>query len=385
MERDTSRHDLLTAVEERRREIVERVFVRIQAIGDGRSDIDAEYMHGVRQAVETAVDHTIEASAAPEDRPPAVPAAVLAQARLAARRRTPLETVLRRYLAGHAVLGDFVAEEAERQGVDAALLRQVLRAQAAETDRVLAVISETYRQEADFARPPSSGRRRALQIRRLLDGELLDPSGLGYDLDRWHVGMVAPAATGGDAFGGLAAHPDAARLVVSGNDSLAWGWLGFRERPDPGLSAPAAAADSGEDRPVGIGEAAFGRSGWRLTHEQARAALSVAIRGRGTVIRYADVALVSAALRDELLASSLRSLYLEPLAGGREDGGEVLRGTLRAYLDADRNASSTAAALGVSRNTVGNRLRAIEARIGHLRPSILGDLAVALQLSDLTN
>lgn len=383
MESDVSREDLLTAVEGRRREIVERVFVRIQAIGDVSDPIDAEYLHGIRQAVETAVDHTIEASAAPEDRPPSVPPAILAQVRLAARRRTPLETVLRRYLAGHAVLGDFVAEEAERQGVDAAQLRQVLRAQAAETDRVLAAISATYRQEAASARPLSSDRRRALQIRRLLDGELLDPFGLGYDLDRWHVGMVAPKATGSETFDAFAANHDAARLVITGDDSLLWGWLGFRERPDPPLNAPAPAARPSDGHRAGIGEPAHGRTGWRLTHEQARAALAVASLGEATLVRYADVALLSAALRDELLAASLRSLYLEPLDGER-DGGEVLRGTLRAYLEADRNASSAAAALGVSRNTVGNRLRTIEARIGHLRPSILGDLSVALQLSDLT-
>jgi hypothetical protein len=282
VEPDASRHDLLEAVEGRRREIVERVFVRVQSIGEANGIVDAEYLQGVRRAVETAVAHTIEASAAPEDRPRSVPAAVLAQARLAARSRTPLETVLRRYHAGHAVLGDYVAEEAERQGVDAALLRQVLRAQAAETDRVLAAISSTYREEADSARPLSSDRRRALHVRRLLDGELLDPSGLGYELDRWHVGMVAPAATGSDGF---IAHPDAARLVVSGNDDLVWGWLGFRERPDPGLEAPCPAADPGERRRVGVGEPAFGRSGWRLTHEQARAALAVAIRGDAAVIR----------------------------------------------------------------------------------------------------
>jgi hypothetical protein len=384
MESEVSRQGLLAAVGDRRGEIVERVIVRIQSIGDAGESIDAEYLHGVRLAVETAVDHAIEASAGPEDRSPPIPAAVLAQARLAARRRTPLETVLRRYLAGHAVLGDFVAEEAERQGVDATLLRQLLRAQAAEADRVLAVVSKTYRQEAESARPMSPDRRRAMQIRRLLDGELLDPSGLEYDLDRWHIGMVAAKPFGGDAFRALAAHLDATALVVPGNDGLLWAWLGFRERPDPRFEASLPVADPGGGQRVGIGEAARDRSGWRLTHEQARAALSVSLRGKAPVTRYADVALLSAALRDELLATSLRSLYLEPL-NGAGDGGEVLRGTLRAYLDADRNASSAAAALGVSRNTVGNRLHAIEARIGHLRPSILGDLNVALQLSDLTS
>jgi PucR C-terminal helix-turn-helix domain/GGDEF-like domain len=378
---DSSRDDLIAAVAARRPEIVERVLVRVRAIGGVGAGADAEYLEGLRRAVATAIDHTIEAAAAPEDRPLQVPQAILAQARLAARRRTPLETVLRRYLAGHAVLGDLVAEEAERRAVAPALLRRVLRAQAAETDRVLAVISGTYRQEAESARPVSGDRRRTGRVRRLLDGELLDPAGLGYDLERWHVGMVARGPAAGEALAALTAHRDATRLIVPGDDGLLWAWLGFRERPDPLATTPAPQEATGEGRGVGIGEPARGRPGWRLTHEQAHAALSVAARGGDPVVRYADVALLAAALRDELLVVSLRSLYLDPLDG---DGGngEVLRRTLRAYLDADRNVSSAAAALGVNRNTVTNRLRTIEMRIGHLRPSVLGSLSLALQLDD---
>jgi hypothetical protein len=383
MESDSSRADLVAAVAARRPEIVERVLARIRAIGYARGTADAEYLEGLRRAVDTAIGHTIEAAAgAEDDRPLQIPPAILAQSRLAARRRTPLETVLRRYLAGHAVLGDLVAEEAEGRAVPPALLRRVLRAQAAETDRVLAVISTTYRQEAESSRPVSGDRRRTARVRRLLDGELLDPAGLGYDLERWHVGMVARGPAASEALAALTAHRDATRLIVPGDDGLLWAWLGLRDRPDPLATAPTPPEDLVEGPRVGVGEPTRGHPGWRLTHEQAHAALSVAIRGGEAVVRYADVALLAAALRDELLAASLRSLYLEPLEA---DGGngEVLRLTLRAYLDADRNVSSAAAALGVSRNTVTNRLRTIEMRIGHLRPSVSGDLALALQLDAL--
>lgn len=382
MESDSSRKELVAAVAARRPEILERVLARIRAIGYARGTADAEYLEGLRRAVETAIAHTIEAAAgAEDDQPLQIPPAILAQSRLAARRGTPLETVLRRYLAGHAVLGDLVAEEAERRAVPPALLRRVLRAQAAETDRVLAVISTTYRQEAEAARPVSGDRRRTARVRRLLDGELLDPVGFGYDLERWHVGMVARGPAAGEALAALTTYADATRLIVPGDDGLLWAWLGFRDRPDP-LATTCTPPVIPVDGPrVGIGEPARGHPGWRLTHEQAHAALSVAPRGGDPVARYADVALLAAALRDELLAASLRTLYLDPLEA---DGGngEVLRGTLRAYLDADRNVSSAAAALGVNRNTVTNRLRAIEMRIGHLRPSVLGSLSIALQLAD---
>jgi DNA-binding PucR family transcriptional regulator len=136
------------------------------------------------------------------------------------------------------------------------------------------------------------------------------------------------------------------------------------------------------DTCVGIGESARGEEGWRLTHRQARAALSVAVRADERAARYADVALLSSALGDELLAASLRSLYVEPLL--ESGGGAVLLDTLRTYAEADRNVTSAAASLGVSRNTITNRLRTIESRIGHLRPSRVGDVIVALGLDRLT-
>jgi DNA-binding PucR family transcriptional regulator len=133
---------------------------------------------------------------------------------------------------------------------------------------------------------------------------------------------------------------------------------------------------------VGVGEPLFGRTGWRLTHEQARAALFVAERSSEQIVRYADVAVLASALKDELLTTSLKAIYLDPLEETRGEAG-VLRDTLRAYFVADRSASSTAAALGVSRNTVTNRIRSIEQRIGHLRPSRAADLSLALRLDEL--
>ncbi|HWO47309.1 MAG TPA: helix-turn-helix domain-containing protein, partial [Solirubrobacterales bacterium] len=94
-----------------------------------------------------------------------------------------------------------------------------------------------------------------------------------------------------------------------------------------------------------------------------------------------DVAVLASIARDELLATSLRRLYLEPLERMR-DGGKVARQTLRAYFDAERNISSTAAALGVDRRTVRNRLRAIEDSLGRPLTGSLADLEIALRLDD---
>ncbi|MGN6372189.1 MAG: helix-turn-helix domain-containing protein [Solirubrobacteraceae bacterium] len=94
------------------------------------------------------------------------------------------------------------------------------------------------------------------------------------------------------------------------------------------------------------------------------------------------MALLAAALRDDTLARSLREIYLSPLEDSR-DGGAVLRETLRAYLAAERNASSAAAALGVARNTVDYRLRAIEKRLGRSLQRFTAELEVALALKEI--
>jgi DNA-binding PucR family transcriptional regulator len=106
------------------------------------------------------------------------------------------------------------------------------------------------------------------------------------------------------------------------------------------------------------------------------------LNGPNPVVRYADVALIASALQDDLLTESLHQQYLAPLEHER-DGGEVLRQTLRAYFDADRNISAAAGALGANRNTVSNRLRSVEARIGRPLNACATELESALRLSEL--
>jgi DNA-binding PucR family transcriptional regulator len=141
-----------------------------------------------------------------------------------------------------------------------------------------------------------------------------------------------------------------------------------------------------------LGEPARGIEGWRQTHRQAQAALVVALRRSGiqsptqektvTVTRYADVALLATALKDELLARALIDTYIAPLEDPR-GGDPVLCETLRAYLAAERSVSSTAAALGVVRKTVENRLRAIEEKLGRSLHPCPVELEVALRLDEL--
>lgn len=75
-------------------------------------------------------------------------------------------------------------------------------------------------------------------------------------------------------------------------------------------------------------------------------------------------------------------IYLSPLDGQR-DGGRLARNTLREYFAAGRNASSAAAALGVARHTVQNRLRTVEQDLGRALHTCTAELEVALRLDEL--
>jgi hypothetical protein len=295
----------------------------------------------------------------------------------------PLDTVLRRYFAGYTLLGDFVIRIAEEDDLPlgGGELRRLWRAEAALFDRLIAAISREYTAEAE-SRLRSTKQRRVEQVRRLLDGELLDPTELRYELDAWHLGAVARGPQATRALRALAARLERGLLLVCPDGETAWAWLGGRTR----LSADEALECAGEDWPAdataSFGEPGQGVEAWRLTHRQARAAHQVAVRGTAGLLRYTDVALLASALHDEVLVASLRDLYLAPLTRER-DGGTALRETLRAYFAAERNATSAAAALGVSRPTVKRRLRTAEQRIGRSLESCGAELETVLRLQAL--
>ena len=170
--------------------------------------------------------------------------------------------------------------------------------------------------------------------------------------------------------------------MVGGEPDLAWAWLGGAQPLSSRRASEALAGRWPEGALLALGEPGEGPDGWRLTHRQARAAFGVAQRKTEGPVRYADVALLVSVLQDDLLATSLRSLYLEPLAVGR-DGGARLRETLRAYFAAGRNVSSAAAALGVTRRTVTNRLHAVEELLGCPFSAVGVQLDLALDLEEL--
>lgn len=206
---------------------------------------------------------------------------------------------------------------------------------------------------------------------------MLDTTGLVYDFEAHHIGLVASADGAAEAIRELAATLDCRLLLVAREEGTVWAWLGGRRRLDP--RDIVLNAGSGSQVTIALGEPGENLAGWRLTHRQAAAALPIGLRREEPIVRYAEVALLASIVKDDLLESSLRQLYLSPLVR-EHDGGAAMRETLRAYFAADRNASSAAAYLGVNRNTVARRLRLIEERLGRTLETVAADLELALRL-----
>jgi hypothetical protein len=379
------RRDLTARLRERRAEIEQAALTRVRSVSDsaeGSEKPDPEYADGLRAAVTAALDYGIEAIERSEERPAPIPTVLLSQARLAARHGVKLETVLRRYLAGYTLLGDFLIEESARGGpLDGASLKRLLRVQAALLDRLIAAVSEEYAREVQ-TRPGSAEQRLAQRVERLLEGQRLDTSELAYDFEAVHQGAVAEGPGAAAALRGLALAIDRRLLLIPRGEDGVWAWLGGRGALDREELKCLLRSALPPAVSLALGEPGQGLGGWRLSHRQARAALPIALRSPEPFVSYADVALLASMLQDDLLVTSLREIYLAPLSGER-DGGESLRRTLSAYFACERNSASAAATLRVTRQTVNNRLRATEERIGRPLRACASELEAALCLDEL--
>jgi PucR-like helix-turn-helix protein/diguanylate cyclase with GGDEF domain len=366
----------------RREEIESSLLARIFAISEPPAGLDPEYLDGIRPAVRAAFDFALAVIELGERRAPPVPVVLLAQARLAARNGVGLDVVLRRYLAGGALVCTFVLEEVKgHPAISGSHLQQLLRTQEIVLDRLLTAVTADYARELEQGEP-SSERDQARRIRRLLNGELLDLGGFDYDFEGHHVAAVIAGPGAMEVARKLCRVLDRRLLSVRQPDAIVWAWLGGAQPPDPALLDRLRVRTWSPHVAVALGEAAPGLDGWRLSHHQARTALPIALRWSGRLVRYAEVAILASMLQDDLLQRSLQRIYLAPLAAER-DGGMAVRATIRAYLEAERNATSAAAALGVSRQTVVNRLQRLEGLLNRPLADCLDQVAAALQLDEL--
>lgn len=166
-----ARAGVVERLQARRLEIEEAIFARVS---DGVFDPagrDAEYMAGLRTTVAAVVGYGLTGIEQGGISSAKIPSAAATQARLAARAGVGLDTVLRRYVAGYAILEDFVVREADHSDLvgQRTAVRHVLEASASLLDRLIPSITSAYMRELERAgsspvrsvgAPAPAGRRR---------------------------------------------------------------------------------------------------------------------------------------------------------------------------------------------------------------------------------
>jgi hypothetical protein len=370
---------LYESLSARQADIEQAVLARVSSVGPPSHSTTPS--RGLRDAVSAAVDYGLSGLER-ENSGLAIPVRLLTQARLAAQESISFDTVSRRYLAGYTVFTDFILDEVQqRRDIDSYSLKLLMQSQVASFDHLLNELSTEYVREAQSL-PSSPGEALAKRVRRLLSGESLDTSSFAYDFKSRHVGAVVSGTDAPAAIRALAKELGIHFMVVQVGEEISWGWLDVRPVSDWDKTLHTILTSWPRHIPMSLGEPAENMDGWRLTHRQASAAFPVAAARACGVARYSDVALLASMMRDELLVTYLRNLYLTPLAHCRHEG-TALKETLRAYFAAGCNGASAAAALGVSRQTIANRLQAVERQIGSPVRSCARDLEAALRLEEV--
>jgi hypothetical protein len=244
--------------------------------------------------------------------------------------------------------------------------------------QVTGFVVDAFQIDSDSTRGVGE-QRRFQAIRRLLDGDPLAASQLDFDIEQYHLGVIAWGSGAGEAIQGLAHSLGRISLSVAALNGTRWGWVSGGRPLDSVTERRLAAYEAPAEAGIAIGLEGFGDAGFRITNGQALRARWVAQRLDLRVALYADVAI-------EALASSNRQearSFIAHELRGIDDGSSTstrIRETILAYFAAEQNAASAAAALGIHQQTVANRLRAAEERLGHPVVSRRVELETALRL-----
>ncbi|WCB93425.1 hypothetical protein DSM104299_02138 [Baekduia alba] len=328
---------------------------------------DPDFLAVSRESIASNLKAIADGLVSGRAEPAHLPPGAVDEALTAARDRVAWGLVDRTYRIGHAILWEELLAEIEDwplQGRGRSdLLRVVSRYLFAYVDHVTGELAEIHQAERD-RQLRGHELRQIAWVRDVLDGTPVTDEAGDYDLRREHVCVVAWGEQAELAITELGRRLDATVLIVPGQGSALWGWVGGRptlpERWDTALASFAPAGDTS----MSLGDPADGADGFRRTHRQATEAARVARLVAPAVVRYRDVALEALLLRDERAARAFVDERIGTLLVD-DDRTRVLLETLVAYVDAGWVAASAAARLGVHERTIAYRLATIEKRLDH--------------------
>jgi hypothetical protein len=247
-------------------------------------------------------------------------------------------------------------------------------------DLVSRYMAEGYQRGVE--RAAANGEHQRFQaMKGLLEADPLAGSHFDIELNHYHLGLVAWGEGADEAARQLATRLGRPALLSLRLHHNWWGWISGSQPLSPREYDELRRFDPGPGIRIAFGLEGHGEPGFRATNHQALRAQWVAPAGPA-VILYRDVAIEALATEAE---NDARAFVTHELRGIDDDSAssERLRATLSAYFAAELNAASAAAALGIHHQTVTNRLRAIEERLGHPIGTRDLELAVALRLRAL--
>ncbi|HEX3734219.1 MAG TPA: helix-turn-helix domain-containing protein [Solirubrobacterales bacterium] len=239
-------------------------------------------------------------------------------------------------------------------------------------------VSDIYQRELEQA-ARTGEQRRIYAIRALLEGESLAGAQLDLDLEQHHIGVVAWGEEGEAAARELAAALGRPLLTVGPLNKNWWGWISGTRGLDASQEGTLRRFRPAGSAGLAIGLEAFGEAGFRATNRQALRARWIARNLDRPVVHYGDVAVEALASENH---HDARAFVANELRGIDDDSqtSQRIRETIVAYFAADHNAASAAAALGIHHQTVANRLRVAEERLGHPVGARRVELETALRL-----
>jgi DNA-binding PucR family transcriptional regulator len=366
---------------ERQPEIEQELLLSIpEGLLDPLGGQDAEYAASQREAIAAALDCALSALVRDPGRESSAPAPVVAQAQRSARHAVSLETVICLYAAGRELLGDIMAAEAENHSAEEARRAQTIL--GALLQRLIPVIARAHRSETERLRR-SPQQRRANLVRKLVKGDPVDATRIGYNFAGWHIGLIATGTSANTAASHLAKGLGRKQvLAIEHDDTAAWGWLSGTQPLYASEIEKYVLASGLADVVLAVGEPGHGLAGWRMTHRQAQEAHRVALLSYQPVTTYSDVGLLAPWALDRAAAIAFVRTHLGPL-DEMKGGGADEREALREIFKASHQIAPAASALKVDRGTLRMRLSRIERQLGFPLASKQTEIEVALRLEIL--
>lgn len=361
--------------------VANRVTARVEEAGGELSPV---FRQALRRAVRAAVRDAFARLRSRAELPSELPPGLFELVRLQAGMRCDPREFADAWLVGLEVFWNRFALITEQTLGDPALCWEVTKAARRQLGGHAATLSKLFHRawQAELERATGQHDEARLQaaVSRALDGHWVDPAELGYDLGHHHVAVVADAQSAVEALAGETERP---LLVVAAPGGGALGWLGGPSpMSDDELDAVIDWQRSQRDGVVAFGEPAAGIAGFAASHQQALEARAIAAATNQRVVRFADLRLLAAVLRDGELAKGFVERELGELDRPTERTHE-LRATLRAYLEHGQSIAATAALRRRDRKTIVRQLRAAERLIDHTVSDRSDELLIALRIAEI--